>query len=126
MNYAPLFSNKSDKNRFRRHLRLNQTKSETVLWNLLRRKSLKYRFRRQFQIGYYFVDFYCHKLKLIVELDGDVHLAEFQQKHDKKRDSWLVSMGYIVLRFTNEELLFDQDNVIERIEYKCIELSKTN
>jgi len=124
MNHAPLFSNKSDQNKFRRYLRINQTKSEIVLWNLLRRKSLRYRFRKQFQIGYYFVDFYCHKLKLIVELDGGVHLEEFQQKHDRKRDKWLVSMGYIVLRFTNEELLFDQDSVMGRIEHKCIELSK--
>lgn len=99
-----------------RELRKKQTKVEEIFWQLVRnRKFLNLKFRRQHQIGSYIVDFYCDEQKLIIEFDGDVHNTKEQQKHDNTRDKYLTSLGNLVLRFKNDELLKNPELVLERI-----------
>ena len=84
-------------------LRKNQTKEENLLWhNFLKKYPM--RFRRQYVIGNYIVDFYCHQAKLVVELDGSQHYDPTQEEQDRQRTAYLVSQGLQVLRFTNLEV----------------------
>ena len=76
--------------------------------------------RRQYIIGQYIVDFFFRQSMLIVEIDGGYHFTEEQQRKDTIRQDWLEHMGYKVLRFTNEEVLFDTDRVIENIKTNFI------
>ncbi|OGH73360.1 MAG: hypothetical protein A3C90_03195 [Candidatus Magasanikbacteria bacterium RIFCSPHIGHO2_02_FULL_51_14] len=103
----------------RRHLRASLTKAEYVLWQELRRKILGLKFRRQASIGKFIVDFYCHALRLIIEIDGYVHDGAYQKEYDAFREEWLRRQGYTVLRFTNDEVLFERDKVLERIQSWC-------
>lgn len=101
-------------NEFARRLRRNQTKAERMLWQALRGKQLGgYRFRRQHPMGPYVADFICLERKLIVELDGDQHA--FDATRDKKRDDWLQSRGYFVLRFWNNEVYDNLPGVLEKL-----------
>ena len=97
--------------------RNNMTEAESAFWSLAKGSGLGEKCRRQYIIGEYIVDFFFRKSMLIVELDGGYHLTEEQQKEDAIRQSWLEHMGYNVLRFTNEEVLFDTDNVISKIKF---------
>ena len=84
-------------------LRKNQTKEESLLWYRFLSK-YPLRFRRQYPIGNYIVDFYCHKAKLVIELDGSGHYEPEKQQKDKARTEYLESLGLFVLRFTNLEI----------------------
>ena len=96
---------------FARELRKNQTKAEASLWKRLRNGRLEgYKFSRQYLIehskgAYFIADFYCHQARLIVEVDGEIHLK--QQDYDQNRDQILRSLGYEVLRLKNREVLKD-------------------
>jgi very-short-patch-repair endonuclease len=84
-----------------RSFRSNQTATERKLWSLLRARRLgALKFRRQVPIGPYTVDFLCLRHRLVVEADGPFHTAEA----DAKRDAWLGSQGFRVLRFTNGQI----------------------
>ena len=84
-------------------LRKNQTHEENLLWhNFLKKYPM--RFRRQYVIGNYIADFYCHQAKLVVELDGSQHYDPTQEEQDRQRTAYLVSQGLQVLRFTNLEV----------------------
>jgi type I restriction enzyme, R subunit len=99
-----------------RELRKQQTPAETVMWELLRnRQFMGLKFRRQHQIGDYVVDFFCNEHKLVIELDGGVHLQQNQAKKDHMRDAYMKSIGFTVIRFTNEEFLNDPETVLTRI-----------
>ncbi len=100
-------------------LRNNTTHSEYVLWQELRKQKLGYKFRRQVSIGAFIVDFYCHELRLIIEVDGWVHEEEYQKEYDERRQFWLEERGYMIIRFLNDEVLFERDSVIEKIKHKC-------
>ena len=90
---------------FGRKLRKQMTAAEVALWLMIKNKQLDgERFLRQFSIGHYVVDFYCHKHKLAIELDGEVHFTEDRQIYDKKRTDYLNSVGVTVLRFENFEV----------------------
>ena len=98
-------------------LRDNQTEAEVFLWNhfpYIQFKNL--RFKRQHPILYFVAEYYCHKAKLIIEVDGGYHKLLQQFEYDKNRDSELVELGLKVLRFTNEEVLFSIETVIKTIE----------
>jgi very-short-patch-repair endonuclease len=96
-----------------RNLRQRMTDAETRLWFLLRdRRLMGVKFRRQFPIDPYVVDFYCHELGLIVEVDGGQHLENLK---DEQRTRALEQHGYAVLRFWNDEVLKHQDGVLEKI-----------
>jgi len=113
MSYTDYFNNTPEYTYRRTALRHNQTKAEKVLWCELRSKRLGVRFRRQFQIGRYIVDFYCHELRLIVELDGPIH--EHQTVADSKREAHLTQVGNHVVRYLNDEVLFDRDSVMRHL-----------
>lgn len=92
------------------------TEAESVFWSLAKGNSFGQRCLRQHIIGDYIVDFLFRKSRLIVEIDGGYHFTEEQQHDDTIRTNWLEHMGYKVIRFTNEEVLFDTDNVINKIK----------
>jgi very-short-patch-repair endonuclease len=97
-----------------RELRRKGTPAEALFWELVRdRRLLGLKFRRQHQIGLYLVDFCCHELRLVVELDGEIHRG--RQQHDRVRDAWLQSEGIAILRFPNRRVLDEPEAVLERI-----------
>ena len=99
-----------------KELRNNETDAEKILWEKLRNSKIKgLKFRRQHPINLYIVDFYCHKLKLIIELDGDYHALREQVSKDIERTEALSLMGLEVIRFKNDEVLNDIDSVLLRI-----------
>ena len=73
------------------------------------------KFRRQFGVGPYILDFYCAEALLAVELDGDVHGQPQQERHDRRRDQFVADLGIKVLRYWNEELRANLDGVLEEI-----------
>lgn len=76
-----------------------------LLWRELRNRNLNgWKFRRQAPIGPFIVDFYCAEKKLIIEVDGSVHQGQRMQMLDGKREQYLRESGYMVLRFTNDEV----------------------
>ena len=91
------------------------TEAEKRLWGRLRARKLGMRFRRQHIIGDFIVDFICLPLNIIIEIDGDYHNNPKQQEADKIRDKILTEAGYRTLRFTNEEVIDNIENVILRI-----------
>jgi len=100
-----------------RELRQKETKAEVIVWRLLRNRNfMGQKFRRQHQIGLYIVDFYCDELKLIVELDGSIHLSKGQKEKDIVRDEYLKSAGFIIFRFKNHEVLNKPENFLKTIE----------
>ena len=106
-----------------KELRGNMTEAELVLWEYLRQHPLGYKFRRQHPLGIYIVDFYCHKLKLVIEVDGSIHDLEAVKAVDIERQRQLEMDGLIVIRFTNEEVLKTKEVVIEQINLLINELS---
>ena len=92
--------------------RKNMTEAEGVFWSLEKCSLLGQRCLRQHVIGDYIVDFLFRKSKVVVEIDGGYHYTEEQQKEDKIRTDWLEQQGYKVVRFTNEQVLYDTDNVL--------------
>ena len=97
--------------------RNNMTEAESAFWSLAKGSGLGEKCRRQYIIGEYIVDFFFRKSMLIVELDGGYHFTEEQQKEDAIRQDWLEHKGYKVLRFTNEEVLFNTESVISKIKF---------
>ena len=99
-----------------RELRKKQTSAEELLWELIRnRKLLGFKFRRQHQFGDYVADFYCHEAQLVIECDGPVHQGNEQWHHDQNRDAHMIGLGLRVLRFSNEQILNDTENVLNEI-----------
>ena len=99
-----------------RNLRRNMTDAEMLLWSKLRGKQLKgLQFYRQKIIDNYIVDFYCPKLKLVIEVDGGQHYSAEGREKDKKRDNDMMRAGITVLRFSDREVLGQHDVVLEKI-----------
>ncbi|XGV97031.1 MAG: endonuclease domain-containing protein [Leptolyngbya sp. BL-A-14] len=97
-----------------RQLRKRLTPAEVQLWNALNRRQLAgLKFRCQHPVGRFIVDFYCPSCKLVIEVDGEIHIQ--QEASDEARTEKLRSFGYQVLRFTNEEVLSDLQTVLTRI-----------
>lgn len=95
--------------------RKNPTEAESVLWNTLKAKGVGLKFRRQHIIEDFIVDFFCNEKKLTIELDGGYHRVPEQMKKDEERTARLQELGYTELRFTNEQVLCEIDNVIKEI-----------
>lgn len=100
-----------------RQLRADQTFPERVLWGRLRGNRAGAKFRRQYPIGLFIVDFCCPERRLIVELDGRSHIGMWQE--DRARQEWLESQGWRVLRFSNDQVLNAIGRVAERIAAEC-------
>jgi very-short-patch-repair endonuclease len=108
---------------FCRELRKNQTLAERALWLLLRNRSLSdYKFLRQHpfiitsyqgQKKVYIGDFYCAERKLVIEADGSVHTE--RKEYDQNRDEVLQSLGIKVIRFTNDRILLEREEVLKEI-----------
>ena len=100
----------------RKRLRSESTLPEQRLWLKLRGKQIEgYKFRRQFGIGNFIVDFYCPELKLAIEVDGDSHAGESVEKYDWHREWYLKKFGVRCLRFTNHDVMTNCDGVAEYI-----------
>jgi len=99
-------------------LRREMTPAEKILWKELRANKLKgLHFRRQQIVHGYFADFYCHQHESIVELDGGIH--ELQKEYDAEREAYLISLGFRIIRFKNEEVYKDLKNVLQKIVDVC-------
>ena len=98
-----------------RNLRQNMTAAETVLWMHLRICIDGFKFRRQHPIGMYIADFYCHKAKLVIELDGSIHNKEIVKQRDYEKETYLAAKGYTVVRFTNNEVMNEIEEVLTKI-----------
>jgi very-short-patch-repair endonuclease len=96
-----------------RKFRKQPTPAERLAWELLRdRRFLKLKFKRQKILLGFYVDFYCHELKLVVEIDGNIHQEPLQAKHDAVRTAHLEGADYLVLRVKNELV---STNLVEAI-----------
>lgn len=93
----------------------NSTQAESILWENLRNKNIKYKFRRQHIIDIFIADFVCLEKKLIIEVDGGYHNTLEQREADELRTQILNEIGFKVIRFTNEQVIGDIDNVINKI-----------
>ena len=108
-----------------RVLRQNLTDVEFLLWQRLRnRQILNCKFRRQFPIAPYIVDFCCLDLKLIIELDGSQHFE--QSQYDSERNSYLAKRGFKVIRFWNNEVMENIEGVLTKIYLVIEEIKKIN
>ena len=108
---------------FARENRMNPTLAEQVLWENLRAGQIGLKVLRQHVVGDYIVDFLLPDINLVIEVDGAYHAERQQEEDDERRERELNRMNYNVVRFTNEEVLYDIDNVIEKIlaELQCYE-----
>ena len=98
-------------------LRDSATEPENVLWEALRNKRLDgYKFRRQHPLAIYIADFYCHELKLVIEVDGGYHQTKEQLILDKRRTDDIAFQGLKLIRFTNEEVTFNLEEVLTKIK----------
>jgi len=97
-------------------LRKNMTLPEILLWKKLKdRKIFNVKFRKQHPISIFIVDFYCHEHKLVIEVDGEVHNDEKIIDYDLGRSTELNKFGIKVIRFTNDEIIYNIDSVITKI-----------
>jgi very-short-patch-repair endonuclease len=100
----------------RRGLRNNSTRAEVQFWNAVKgRQVLGMQFRRQYNIGRYIADFYIPQLKLVIEIDGDIHFTPEAQEYDKVRSESFASINILTIRFTNDEVFGDLEGVLERL-----------
>lgn len=98
--------------------RNNPTEAETILWQALRANQLGKRIKRQHIIGDFIVDFVCLESHLVIELDGAYHGLPKQQINDSARTDFLERHGYTVIRFSNEDVLKNTNEVLEKIKQK--------
>jgi very-short-patch-repair endonuclease len=102
-----------------RKLRDDSAPAEKILWAVLRDRQLGgFKFRRQFPLDHFVVDFYCAAAKLVIELDGDSHSDRV--KYDAERTNRLEELGFIVIRFENPDVFDHVDGVLESILKHCI------
>lgn len=100
----------------RRQLRRDQTPAEKVLWYILRDRRFEgFKFRRQHPCGPYILDFCCIERSLVIELDGGQHFEPRAEAYDQCRSAFLREKGWSILRFTNPELLFEREGVLQTI-----------
>jgi len=98
-------------------LRKKMTVSERLLWDKIRNRRINgLKFRRQHPIHLYIADFYCHEKKLIIEIDGGIHKSDDIKENDQNRSAELDRLGISVIRFTNEEILGNIDQVINNLK----------
>ncbi|NBC64478.1 MAG: DUF559 domain-containing protein [Bacteroidetes bacterium] len=105
--------------KFAKRLRQEMTEAEKALWEQLRaRRFLNLKFRRQHPILDFIADFYCHEHKLIVEADGKYHEEDSSTYYDTERTKKLQRYGFMVIRFSNREILNDIEGVLKQLRKK--------
>jgi very-short-patch-repair endonuclease len=108
-------------------MRKNPTEAERAMWKILRKfRQSGFPFRRQHPIEFYIADFYCHKLRLVIEVDGEIHSENEIKSHDEGRTGELERFGIKVLRFTNGRILHNCDLAVEKINATIKELASTS
>jgi very-short-patch-repair endonuclease len=113
--------NKKEFQARRRTLRNNMSKSEVILWSRLKNKQIRdERFLRQYSVDQYVLDFYCPRLKLAIEVDGDSHFMPRAEEQDTVRQNYIEVLGIHFLRFTNVDVSENLDGVCQTI-YETIE-----
>ena len=116
LNMAKKFNNLKYLKSYRKELRNNPTKAETMLWKALRKRQLDgKKFRRQHSLGNFIVDFYCPEEKLAIELDGETHANIVNNNYDDQRTEKLETFGVKVVRFENKNVFENLDMVLEAI-----------
>ncbi|MBX2990112.1 MAG: endonuclease domain-containing protein [Bacteroidetes bacterium] len=116
-----LFYNRSSEKTKRRFLRNNMTATERILWQQLKGRQLGgFKFRRQFSVGAFVLDFYCPELKLAIEVDGESHDGPEAQESDRDRQKYIEQFHIWFLRFRNEEVEGNVDAVVDKI-HRAIE-----
>ncbi len=103
-------------------LRNKSTPAEELLWNHLNNSSEGIKFRRQHPCALYVLDFYCHELKLCIEIDGSIHQQEEVKQNDQRREQLIAELGISILRFTNDEVFQNTAQVIQQIHSKIKQL----
>jgi very-short-patch-repair endonuclease len=107
-----------------RSLRKNQTPAEQLLWSKLRSHGVSgFKFRRQHPVDVYILDFYCHEVCLAVEIDGGHHAEEENRRMDHRRTAFLNKKGIRVIRFWNNDVLDNLDDVITEIDATLQEIN---
>src|SRR6187401_2907958 len=109
-----------------KELRKMLTPSEQIFWLRLKQNFPEYKFRKQHPISIYIADFYCHKLKLIIEIDGPIHNSEEAKLNDEKRQKDLENLNLTVIRFANEQIKNEIERVIEMISSTIKKLTTRN
>jgi very-short-patch-repair endonuclease len=100
-----------------KELRNNMTEAEEILWEHLKKKQLGgFKFRRQHPVFEFIADFYCHQAKLVVELDGEYHNSDEQKYSDKERTKMMNEFGINVVRFYNNQVINNTNNVLNTIK----------
>jgi len=116
------FFNRPEDTEKRRQLRNNMPPAEVILWSRIwKRQLLVTKFRRQFSVGPYCVDFYCPELKLAIEVDGDSHFTPEAKAYDLVRQRYIEGFGIRFLRFTNQDIHDNLDGVLEVIANAILE-----
>lgn len=124
MNPKFLYNNRVLKDR-RKELRNNSTEAEKILWDYLKHSKLGgFKFARQYSAGPYILDFYCHKIRLAIELDGNQHEKEENVLYDKDRDDYLRSINIKTIRFWNSEVISDIKSVLDKIYNEAFRIGR--
>ena len=111
----------------RRELRNNQTYEEKMLWQKIRKKQLSgIKFYRQYGIDVYIADFYAPSIRLCIEVDGKQHHSKMGIEYDAIRDNYMKSLNITVLRFDNELVIEDMNNVVEKVKEAIESLIQIN
>ncbi len=119
-----VYNRHSDKDK-RQRLRNSAPEAEILLWQKIRRKQIgDAKFRRQYGVERFVLDFYCPQLKLAIEVDGPTHASTEAKENDRIRQSFVESLGIQFLRFANVEIYQNLDGVIQIIHEKVISLQK--
>ena len=112
---------------FAKSMRHNSTDAEHLMWQLLRAKRfMNLKFRRQHVIKPYIVDFYCHEIGLVIELDGSQHGMDDAIEYDAERTNFLEALGLTVVRYWNDDVLSRTEVVLEDLWRRCSELKQTS
>jgi very-short-patch-repair endonuclease len=111
-----VFNKPSVKGR-RKQLRRSMPEAEVIVWSQLKNKQISgIKFRRQYSIGRYVVDFYCAKKKLAIEIDGESHYMLNAPERDEERQQWIEQFGIRFLRFTNDDVRKNLYGILDAIE----------
>ena len=114
--YPIYFGANSELLRIASDLRKLMTPAEKILWEQLRNRKLSdYRFRRQHPIGEFVVDFFCYEAMLVIEIDGEIHDTSYQRERDIERKNILQGHGIREIRFRNEDVMNNLENVLAKI-----------
>ncbi len=112
-----LIYNRPDRTDCRRELRQKQTPAEALIWSYLRAGRFNdYKFRRQYGIDNFIVDFYCPHAKLVIEIDGDSHFDPKALAYDQMRSEIIEKLGIKIIRFTNQQVQQNIEDVLKSIE----------